>query len=71
MEWATYLEHVRSDAARLSEVALLGLDADVPCCAGWTVRDLVQHVGTVYTHKSMIVEEGWTERQDRPIVASG
>ena len=67
MEWATYLEHVRSDSARISEVALLGLDADVPCCPGWTVRDLVQHVGTVYTHKSMIIEEGWTERQDRPI----
>lgn len=67
MEWATYLEHVRSDSARISEVALLGLDADVPYCPGWTVRDLVQHVGTVYTHKSMIIEEGWTERQDRPI----
>jgi len=64
MEWATYLEHVRSDAARLSEVANLGLEPDVPCCPGWTVRDLVQHIGTVYTHKSMIVEEGWTERQD-------
>lgn len=67
MEWTTYLEHVRADAARLSEVALLGLDADVPNCAGWTIGDLVRHVGTVYTHKSMIVEEGWTDRQDRPI----
>jgi len=67
MEWATYLKHVRSDAARIRELALLGLEDDVPCCPGWTIRDLVQHVGTVYTHKSMIIEEGWTERQDRPI----
>ena len=67
MRWTTYLYHVRADAARLSEVALLGLEGDVPCCSGWTVHDLVQHVGTVYTHKSMIVEEGWTERQDREI----
>ena len=65
MEWAIYLEHVRSDAARISELAMLGLDADVPCCPGWTVHDLVKHVGTVYTHKSMIIEEGWGERQDR------
>lgn len=67
MEWATYLDHVRADAARLSEVARLDLETHVPCCVGWTVRDLVQHVGTVYTHKSMVVEEGWTERQDRAI----
>ena len=67
MEWTAYLDHVRADAARLSEVALLGLEAGVPCCAGWRVHDLVQHVGTVYTHKSMIVEEGWTERRDRAI----
>jgi uncharacterized protein (TIGR03083 family) len=67
MDWTTYLDHVRADAARLSEVANFGLDPDVPCCAGWTVRDLVKHVGTVYTHKALIVEEGWAERQDRAI----
>jgi uncharacterized protein (TIGR03083 family) len=67
MEWTTYLDHVRADAARLSEVANLSLEADVPCCVGWTVRDLVQHLGTVYTHKTLIVEEGWTDHQDRTI----
>ena len=69
MQWTTYLDHVRSDATRLSEVALLGLEHPVPCCDGWTVRDLVQHLGTVYTHKSMILEEGWTERRDQTIAA--
>jgi uncharacterized protein (TIGR03083 family) len=67
MDWTTYLDHARADAARLSDVALLGLEADVPCCPGWTVHDLVQHLGTVYIDKSLIVEEGWTERQSRSI----
>jgi uncharacterized protein (TIGR03083 family) len=67
METTAYLDHVRADAARLSEVARLDLDVPVPCCLGWTVRDLVQHVGTVYRHKALIVEEGWIEPQDRTI----
>ena len=67
MEWASYLEHIDADAARLSEVALLGLEPAVPCCPGWTVRDLVAHVGGVYGQKAAIVEEGWTDGQpDRP-----
>jgi uncharacterized protein (TIGR03083 family) len=71
MEWPTYLEHIRSDAARLSEVALLGLDADVPCCAGWTVRDLVGHLGEVYEDRAAMVEEGRTERSTaRPVAPS-
>ncbi len=65
MEWTTYLEHIRADATRLSEVAGRGLDADVPCCEGWTVRTLVEHVGDVYAEKATVVDEGWTERQDR------
>lgn len=67
MEVAAYLDHIRADAARLSDVARLDLDVDVPCCPGWTVRDLVQHVGIVYRHKALIVEEGWVEPQERTI----
>ncbi len=64
MEWTTYLEHIRADAARLSEVADRGLDADVPCCEGWTVRTLIEHVGDVYAEKATIVGDGWIEPQD-------
>lgn len=71
MEWSAYLDHVRADTARLSEVGRLDLEATVPCCPGWTVSDLVKHLGTVYAHKSMVVEEGWTERQDRSISVPG
>ena len=63
MDWANYLEHIGSNAARLSEVAALGLEPAVPCCPGWTVRDLVAHVGSVYTQKAAIVAEGRIDGQ--------
>jgi uncharacterized protein (TIGR03083 family) len=65
MEWAIYLDHIRTDAARLSDVASSGLDAGVPCCEGWTVATLIEHVGDVYGEKAAIVDEGWTERRER------
>ena len=44
-----YPEHVRADAARLGEVLAGGnLDADVPTCPGWTLRDLAHHLGGVH-----------------------
>lgn len=71
MEWATYLEHIRLDAGILSEMAKLGLDADVPCCTGWTVLDLIGHVGEIYEGRAAIVEVGRTERPTaRPVAPS-
>lgn len=46
-----YLELLRADGERLAEVARQGLDAPVPCCPGWTVRDAVEHTASVYSHK--------------------
>jgi uncharacterized protein (TIGR03083 family) len=46
-----YLELLQSDAARLSEIAGRDLDAAVPTCPGWTVRDALVHTGHVYQHK--------------------
>ena len=65
MEWITYLEHIRTDASRLSEIAGRGLDVEVPCCEGWTVRTVIEHVGDIYAEKAAVVDEAWTERQDR------
>ena len=42
----TYLIRLQSDATRLAEIAAHDLDADVPPCPGWTVRDVVAHLGT-------------------------
>ena len=63
MDWATYLEHISADAARLSEMGRLALEPAVPCCPGWTVRDLIGHVGGVYAQKAAIVDEGRTDGQ--------
>jgi uncharacterized protein (TIGR03083 family) len=53
-----YLGHVRSEAARLGEVARLGLEAGVPSCPGWTVESVVRHVATVYLHKVEVLRLG-------------
>jgi uncharacterized protein (TIGR03083 family) len=47
----TYLTRLKSDAARLAEIGGHDLDAPVPPCPGWTVRDVVVHTGEVYSHK--------------------
>jgi uncharacterized protein (TIGR03083 family) len=41
-----------ADVRRLREVAAVtDLQATVPSCPGWTLADLVRHVGRVYLHK--------------------
>jgi uncharacterized protein (TIGR03083 family) len=46
-----YVRVLRADAARLREVAELGLEAPVPSTPGWNVGDVVAHTGQVYLHK--------------------
>ncbi len=46
-----YLTLIRADAALLTAAAAGHLDDPVPSCPGWTVADLVDHVGHVYHHK--------------------
>lgn len=57
MEWATYLDHLRSDGERLARAGEAGLDADVPCCPEWTVGDVVAHTGKVHRHRARTVAE--------------
>jgi uncharacterized protein (TIGR03083 family) len=50
-----------------------GLDAPVPWCPGWHVRDLLYHVGEVWHFWAFVVDEGVTdraqfERYDEPSV---
>src|SRR6476469_8225840 len=52
MESARLLEALATDFARVREVATTAdLTAPVPSCPGWTIADLVRHVGEVYLHK--------------------
>lgn len=47
-----YLELIGQDGRRLSDVAhRADLDAAIPTCPGWTVRDCVAHTAEVYQHK--------------------
>jgi uncharacterized protein (TIGR03083 family) len=52
-----YVEHLRSDAARIHAVAGRDLNAPVPACPGWTVHDAVEHVAVVYRHKIACIRE--------------
>ena len=46
-----YLRHLRADTDRILDVAARRPDAEVPLCPGWTVRDAVEHTGSVFSHK--------------------
>ena len=51
-----YLHAIEVHAALLVDAAqTAGLDAPVPTCPGWSVRDLVQHTESVYRHKTATV----------------
>lgn len=46
--------------------AAADLDAPVPPCPGWTVRDAVEHTAMVYAHKSNVLETGAFEEGEWP-----
>src|SRR5262245_10276511 len=58
LDFDVYLRLIRADSERLAEVGRLGLDAQVPTCPGWTVADLLDHVGHVYLHKVQWLRSG-------------
>ncbi len=58
LEWDDYLRNLQRDAARLAEVARLGLEPAVPSCPGWTVADLLHHTAAVYLHKVETIRAG-------------
>ena len=67
-----YVGHVRADAERMASVAERGLEATVPSCPGWTVRDAIEHTAEVFLHKVVSMREKvfpdpWPpERGDEP-----
>lgn len=61
-----YLAQMRADASRIAEVLTVGpVDAAVEACPGWTVGDLVGHLGGVHRWATYAVLHG-----ERPPAAS-
>jgi uncharacterized protein (TIGR03083 family) len=58
MDDARFLECLAADATRLRAVAAGDPDRAVPTCPGWTVADLTRHVGEVYLHKTLAIQQG-------------
>src|SRR5437764_13279740 len=61
-----YLESLRVDVTEMATAArAAGLDAPVPLCGDWTVKDLVEHTGMVHQSIGETVRRRATERVSR------
>jgi uncharacterized protein (TIGR03083 family) len=56
MEIAGHLAQLERDGRRLAD-ATTDLEADIPPCPGWTVRDVVTHTGGVHRWAASIVRD--------------
>ncbi len=62
MEVSEHIEALRRDGGQLSAAAArAGLDTAIPTCPGWTMRDLLRHVGDVHRWAAAHVAERRTE----------
>jgi uncharacterized protein (TIGR03083 family) len=67
MEIADHVASVRSEGELLAHTAgRLPLDAPVPSCPGWRLRDLVAHLGFVHRWATAYVAGEQTEMTDGP-----
>jgi len=57
MNTGTYLDAIRSDGQAVLEAGHQGLDSSVPTAPGWTIRDVIAHLGQVHRQKAHIVRE--------------
>jgi uncharacterized protein (TIGR03083 family) len=66
-----WLGGLRAEAAAFAAaVAQAPPDAPVPSCPGWTVADLVQHLGAMYERATWLIERNSVERPDPDHVPS-
>lgn len=72
---ADHIEALRRDGQALAQAAVRsGLDAAVPACPGWRVRDLLKHIGYVHRWAAKYVTEGhtrWVDRSDEGEILRG
>jgi uncharacterized protein (TIGR03083 family) len=67
VDWNSYLQAIQRASDALVAAASLGLHSAVPSCPGWTVRDVVEHTGTVHRHKEQIVRQPVLDTPRSPI----
>jgi uncharacterized protein (TIGR03083 family) len=49
MEYTAHIAAIRNEGAAVTEAARsAGIDAAIPACPGWTMADLVSHVGRIH-----------------------
>ncbi|MFH8683692.1 maleylpyruvate isomerase family mycothiol-dependent enzyme [Streptomyces lydicus] len=69
MEITEFVETLRLDGGLLADAAEeAGLDASVPACPEWQMRDLVTHIGQVHRWATEIVAQG-VQQPGRPAEA--
>jgi uncharacterized protein (TIGR03083 family) len=72
MDLNGYLAVLATEATALAAAAQeAGLDADVPTCPGWTVQDLVLHMGEVHRWATAAVASKATKLGDVPADSRG
>jgi len=69
METEDYVGVIRERSDALLSAARANLDAAVPSCPGWTVADLVAHIGEAWGWAAAVVRSG--ERRDAPTAPDG
>ena len=66
MNPSVFLAHIESDGRLLADRATLNTAADVPCCPGWSVADLVEHTGVIHRQKTLIIDNLLLENPPLP-----
>ena len=69
MQRDDYLAHLAHDGARMAGLARGNLDARVPTCPDWSLRDLLRHTGNVHRWFSSATRERTDGPPEFPSVA--
>ena len=57
---------IRKEGEAILAAARFGLEAEVPTCEGWSVDELLLHLGRVYCRAATLVSDRSTSQQDYP-----
>ena len=71
MEPSAYIAAVESGSAALAAAGRTDLDAAIPSCPGWQVRDVIAHVAWTQGWSAAQVTARSAQRADGPVVPEG